>query len=70
MNAITLSAFVWGNSLNCIHYSLGFCVGEQFKLHWREYVYKNEQAGKPNILNKRTEIGQTCHNARHKLAYL
>ena len=80
MNATTLSAFVWGNGLNPdpeIEWSIirtanpyipgrgpcQLCVGEK--------MYINEQAGKPNILNKRTEIGQTCrHKVKHKLAYL
>ena len=82
MNATTLSVFVWGNGLNPnpdIEWSIirtadpyrpgrgpcQLCAGEK--------IYINEQAGKANILNKKTEmhVGQTGrHKARHRLTYL
>ena len=80
MNATSLSSYIWENGLNpapnieweIIRTAQPYRPGRgNCQLCIQEKVQINARAANPDVLNKRTEIGQTCrHKARYKLANL
>ena len=80
MNATALSSYIWENGLNptpdieweIIRTAQPYRPGRGYcPLCIQEKVQICACAANPDVLNKRTEIGQTCrHKARYKLANL